>query len=404
MFNKYDDISQLDLDDCHAILKAFYKKRKKEPDPKRKIKATYTEYRAFITLNLSPLKRDLFSGELMSYHENMWQLATARIGTLSSHARDAVGFTQSAIPDHLKRMQEKYPKEPLFDIPDYDGIDHIYHISKCLKCSFFTPEEISCIFKEFGSRFFERQKDPMIENHILIFMGRQGIGKDYFIDTIFKPLGQFKVDITVNRDMKDFHLALSDSALINISEFDRMLQFDDGTIKDAITRKHTYLRRPYEKSPIRREVRCSFIASVNTLNIFRDPTGNRRYRILELESIDRRYSQDVGIKILAQMKHLSKSKYRIPTELSDKIHKYIEELTPEDPETGILELYKLYFTESIFRNKEHINKKELNLFINDISKTYSVKPYHIFSVLKRNRLSKPSNGQIVYLNPTKLNR
>jgi uncharacterized protein YggL (DUF469 family) len=124
---------------------------------------------------------------------------------------------------------------------------------------------------------------------------------------------------------------------MKISEFDKTAKTDVSTLKDIITAPSTNLRAPYDKDSKLRLSRCSFISSANAENLLRDPTGNRRFLIFEIESIEYAYAgwskqqiQEFQMQCLAQMRHLADCDYTASAESWRQMREYIEKQTPSE--------------------------------------------------------------------------
>jgi predicted P-loop ATPase len=124
---------------------------------------------------------------------------------------------------------------------------------------------------------------------------------------------------------------------MKISEFDKTAKTEVSTLKDIITAPSTNLRAPYDKDSKLRLSRCSFISSANAENLLRDSTGNRRFLIFEIDSIEYAYSGWSKDKIkewqgqcLAEMKHLAELDYKASAASWLQMREYIEKQTPGD--------------------------------------------------------------------------
>ena len=124
---------------------------------------------------------------------------------------------------------------------------------------------------------------------------------------------------------------------MKISEFDKTARAEVSTLKDIITAPSTNLRAPYDKDSKVRRSRCSFIASANAEQLLRDPTGNRRFLIFEVDSIEYGYNgwndeqiKDWQMQCLAQMKHLAEVGYTASEDSNRQMRNYIESQTPTE--------------------------------------------------------------------------
>ena len=73
---------------------------------------------------------------------------------------------------------------------------------------------------------------------------------------------------------------------MEIAELQAVLRQEEATVKDFLSRQEDSYRRPYDRGTSRAPRQCVFIATTNDDVILRDPTGARRYWIVETPGID----------------------------------------------------------------------------------------------------------------------
>lgn len=305
---------------------------------KKKTRASVPEFFEFFNEHLKPCKRDILSDELMTKQNEQWIPAINEVSVLESYAIESDGYyPRSHIVPHLARFAKQIKPELLVTIPEWDKKDRILTICECLESNFST-KEIYDLLCDWLSKLFQRLENPQTQNRLLLFIGKQGLGKDYLIDTITGYLGQFAINLTVPKFAEDTELKrlLHCCLVAKISEFDRA---DPAILKDLITTDNTHVRLPYDKSAKRRFTHCSYIASCNKRHPLVDHTGNRRFIIVELKSIKHSYPSSINDKaqILAQAKYLAQNHFKASKETEKKLLECLEEHTPEDPEEIILE-------------------------------------------------------------------
>lgn len=368
---------------------------------KKKLKPAAEDYFRFFDEHLKKAKRDILSGELMTFHEGAWQPAASRLSVLGSYALDSDFLRKNHLPEYLARYAESKSPELLIDIPQWDGQDRIKTISQCVRMKNCSQSHLEDLLKEWGARLFQRLKNPTVQNRIIIFKGGQGIGKDTLVNALLGDLGPLMTNLTISRNDSDNLAMLADHLVINISEFDRTSRTDASTLKDWITRNEATFRRPYEKAHRRYQLRASFIATVNVDEILRDHSGNRRFIIFDIEKIDWNYPINESLQVLAQFKVLAEQNYQAHTISQEAMKSYIESQTPDDPKEGILECW-----DNRIANLEEGNPSKNGIFtyseilpiLSDLSKLFgyrSVQP--IQTILKTNgRYGRKNNMRFYY--------
>jgi predicted P-loop ATPase len=171
-----------------------------------------------------------------------------------------------------------------------------------------------------------------------------------------------------------------------------------GMIKDMTTRHEATIRRAYERSHQRHDVRTSFIASANVDDILRNHTGSRRFIILDMESIERNYPISESSQILAQFQSLSQIPYRMAPLSEETIKAYMKEQTPDDPDEAILAEFDMRMKNyEEGQNKTEFTYGEICEGIAQIARNHGYRnPRYLQSLLKRTKRAMNRNGQMRY--------
>lgn len=368
------------------------------PQKEEQKEPTFDDYFRFFDEQMPGARRCLLSRQLMLHREGMWQPATSRIPALCAHATESRFLNKADVPDYLFTYSETQPLQLLVDIPEWDGVDRIKMIADCLGVKNCSQLDAQDIIKEWGSRVFERLRDPLLQNFILIFKGPQGIGKDFLINAMLSGLRPHVANMTISHNEIDNFAMLVDHLVLNISEFDRTNKAEMGLIKDMTTRHEATIRRAYERSHQRHDVRTSFIASANVDDILRDHTGSRRFIILDVESIDRNYPTTESPQILAQFQALSQMPFRMAPLSEETIQAYMKQETPDNPDELILEEFdtKMENYEK-GQNKNEFTYGEISEGIAQIAKNHGYRsPRYVQSLLKRTKRAVKRNGHVKY--------
>ena len=130
--------------------------------------------------------------------------------------------------------------------------------------------------------------NPEVVNHmVLVFIGRQGIGKTRWMNHLLPPClrSYYCTQNGIGRNDKDAEIALSQYALINCEELDKMSLSDMNAMKRAITLNYTNVRKPYDRYAERRPHIATFCGTGNNEKFLNDPTGTRRWLAFKVESI-----------------------------------------------------------------------------------------------------------------------
>jgi hypothetical protein len=358
---------------------------------------TSGDYFGFFEDRLRGPKRDIVSGDLMAFVGGLWQPARSRLDILASYAFDSAMFKKSQLKEHLARFEESKEPELLVDLPVWDGVDRIKQIAQCVHLDNCNREHFYELLCDWGAKLFLRIYNPKVQNRIIVLQGPQGMGKDTLIDEMLGGFGQFAASIPITNDERETQAAVGSLIVARIPEFDRTARTEISTLKDLITREHTFIRLPYDRAAKIRPVRCSFIASANIADLLRDHTGNRRFIIFNISKIDWEYPKGQSLQILAQFKHLAKCGFQPSAEAEDEMTKFIVSQTPDNPEDAILESFdaRIAALEGGTIRREFTRTEILPLIV-DLTKSFGVRINAVFQMLKVNGRSKRTNSGMLY--------
>lgn len=132
------------------------------------------------------------------------------------------------------------------------------------------------------------------QNIMLVFVGEQDWGKSSVVAHIGSGLPNYLVTSRIDPNDKDHLLRLGNKFIWDVDELDATTKKADvAAIKSFITMPLADVRRAYGHFNIRKPACVSFIGTVNDngAGFLMDETGNRRFMVVELSSIDFAYSK-----------------------------------------------------------------------------------------------------------------
>ncbi|RNI26906.1 VapE domain-containing protein [Rufibacter latericius] len=140
-------------------------------------------------------------------------------------------------------------------------------------------------------------EEKTVNQTVLVFSGKQGIGKtSWILNLVPKKLRDYVFSGTINPNNKDTLVYLSTCLLINLDELENMNNTEIGALKETITKPQIKLRRPYGRNAEDMPRRASFAGSVNSNQFLNDSTGSRRFLCFEAKAID--YKHKVNMELV----------------------------------------------------------------------------------------------------------
>jgi len=234
-----------------------------------------TEFRERQSLQF--MYRELGRRELNSiHHEALLEGIEPTFGEVD----ELVHSTHVPLYNPIEEYMEKLPK--------WDGKDHIKAMAEMV------PTD-----NPYWTRLFRQWFLSMVahwmngdETHANstapILIGAQGYRKSTFCRMVLPPeMQMFYTDSIDFRTNIEAERTLSRFMLVNIDEFDQLSEKQFAFVKHLFQKPTSNIRRMYSETIASQRRYASFIATTNSEEVLRDPTGNRRYLcVLVTDKID----------------------------------------------------------------------------------------------------------------------
>jgi hypothetical protein len=189
----------------------------------------------------------------------------------------------------------------------WDGRDHILRL-----CGFIDYDDppgypagwlvvaltrwlVGCVAKAYSQMPGSKEGFAGVQTFMLVFDGPQGIGKSHLVSELSAPFGaKYFIEGPLVADDKDTRVRLLSNFIWEVSELGATIRKQDiEALKALISQKRVKVRRAYGRYDMEGPVLCSLLGTVNnSAGLLSDPTGNRRYAIVNIKSIDWSYSDD----------------------------------------------------------------------------------------------------------------
>jgi len=365
----------------------------------KKASTNFEDFRSFFKFNyptarFDRLRRTTF---VQDTRLNRWEPIDNIREVIESKASEA-GLSPNYVNRHLQRWASTLEPRLVVDIKRWDGKDHVGDMCKSLSIQNVDQSVALSLFKEWGANVFRRLNDKrrMEQNAMIILKGDQGIGKDTFINHLFRALGPYFSEIELQERKIENYQTISDLLVANIPEFDETHKVGLATLKSLITSPGATFRAAYARKSEFVPFCVSYISSCNFDHILRDASGNRRFWIFELDSIDWSYASVDPEQILAQWHHLYKTNYRSDKEALKSMKEYIKKETPDSVDDLIVQECDSIIYSLTPLNNDPVGWVKLAPEVDKLARRYRVSIRRVQSVMKKYDLSFRTREGIFY--------
>lgn len=209
--------------------------------------------------------------------------------------------------------------------PDH-GIDYIGELASYVK----TTDQ------EFYVRMFRKMLVRMVaqginaiafNKHCFTFFSNQNDGKTYFFEYLLQgtPLAEYSKK-NIDFEGKDSKISLAANFMINLDELAGLSKQDVNRAKAFFSESQIKLRLPYDKKDSIMSRRASFVGSTNQREFLVDETGNVRWIVFEVITINHDNGGPNGYhkvdmnKVWAQAYYLFKEGFPVQLSKDDIAH------------------------------------------------------------------------------------
>ena len=178
-----------------------------------------------------------------------------------------------------------------------DRIEEIYNIFGIGKDDKLSREIIRKWLMQAVCGLFNDDKHPFSLDLILVFKGKQGIGKTRFFEHLAMLPQYFGEGVCIDPRNKDSVIQATSNWICELGEIGSTLKKDIDSVKAMLTKANDEYRLPYGRATLKFPRMTSFVGTVNDDKFLIDQTGNRRFATVPI-------SDDVHIDYNKQIKPL----------------------------------------------------------------------------------------------------
>ncbi|MDE6425474.1 MAG: toprim domain-containing protein [Ruminococcus sp.] len=200
--------------------------------------------------------------------------------------------SKQIVLDYITRYATRNKYNPVLDLikaTKWDGKDRIEEIYTIFRIPPESTEEgkysriyIKKWLMQTGCALFNVIKCPFSLDIILIFKGRQGIGKTRFFEKLALESQFFGEGICLDPRDKDSVMQATSKWISELGEIGSTMRKDMDSVKAFLTKSTDEYRTPYGKASLHYPRMTSFVGTVNDDEFLIDQTGNRRFVTIPL--------------------------------------------------------------------------------------------------------------------------
>jgi len=240
-------------------------------------------------------------------------------------------------------LHRYHPIRDYLDSLQYDGGDYIAKLA-----SYF--QDVDGVFGAFLRRWLigaVARVRRAEQNRMLVLDGKQNLGKSFLVKWLATAVPQYYIEGPISVEDKDNYIRLASKWLWEVSEFGNTIRRSDrDALKFFLTMHTVTVRKAYGEFDMIKPALASWIGTFNNeTGVLNDPTGNRRFMVVQLLSINWNYSRDMDpnqVWAEANAAFLAGEQWTLNEDEVRAANRVNERYEIDDPLDGILKrLYRL---------------------------------------------------------------
>lgn len=201
------------------------------------------------------------------------------------------GVSINAVSDYITIYATRHRYNPVLNAIQsvvWDGRDRITEIFQMFKIPADTEQGLYCrVFiqkwlMQCVCGLFNTIDNPFSLDIVLVFQGRQGIGKTRFFEKLALKSQYFGEGISLDPRNKDCIIQSSGKWISELGELGSTMRKDMDSVKAFLSKSTDEYRLPYGRANLRHPRMTSFVGTVNDDKFLIDETGNRRFVVIPL--------------------------------------------------------------------------------------------------------------------------
>ena len=261
-------------------------KRQKKP-----VLEDYEQFEKFINDNYYSIRYNQITHNFEFYGFDKGESIEHLAENVPSILRDRLkkqfnGVTRQSVLEYITRYATRHKFNPVLSAiksVKWDSVDRINKIYEIFRIPDDTEEgKYSRIFiKKWLMQcicgLFNTIENPFSLDIVLVFIGKQGIGKTRFFEKLALNSKFFGEGICIDPRDKDSIIQATSKWISELGEIGSTMKKDMDSVKAFITKSTDEYRTPYGRASLHYPRITSFVGTVNDTEYLIDQTGNRRF-------------------------------------------------------------------------------------------------------------------------------
>lgn len=238
-----------------------------------------------IQLKLNVISREVeVCGQVGKYDFNTLKSA---VGIIYNYLNVLRKCQEQKIKDDMEYLAEKHKYNPILDAiqaTTWDGIDRLeelyelLHVNEDIEKIFIKKWLLQCI-----AALFQDEENPFALDLVLVFTGKQGVGKTRLLEHLAMAPKYFSEGISIDPTNKDSVRQATSCWIAELGEIGSTMKRDTDILKAFISQPKDTYRNPYARGPETYVRRTCFCGTANESEYLIDETGNRRFLSITLD-------------------------------------------------------------------------------------------------------------------------
>lgn len=257
----------------------------------------------FVRYNLITRQVELL-GTPIIWGDTSGDISNAITNIVDIAKRSGLKIKKEELYDFLEAIGRDYLYNPVLEFVTkvkWDGVDRLDQLAQVIKSENTSHQLKKLILTKWMLSAValgcadEHSKQALSAEGMLVFTGRQGLGKTRFLLWLTNPITQYFLEgAEINPTDKDSISKYTKHWIVELGELETTLKKSEiGSLKAMLTSRYDIFRPVYGRKDIRYKRRTVFSATINHRHFLEDKTGSRRFWVIDVDDFN--FSEQISV-------------------------------------------------------------------------------------------------------------